>query len=73
MVKKFAELQRIDNHDEITAAKHFTFLYHLQIALLLALEEQNVLTTIQFRHAEKKLNYQRQLRAKTLQQNWTAE
>ena len=66
MAKKFAQLQRIDNNEQITMESHYEFLYHLQSAMLLALREQGKLNTMQHRHAEEKLKEQRRNRAKKI-------
>ena len=66
MTKQFAQLQHIDNNEAITEENHYEFLYHLHSALLLALQEQGRLNTIQHRHAEEKLKQQRRNRAKNI-------
>ena len=66
MAKKFAQLQRIDNNEQITMESHYEFLYHLQSAMLLALREQGKLNTMQHRYAEEKLKEQRRNRAKKI-------
>ena len=66
MARQFAELQRIDNNDEITKGTHYEFLYHLQSAMLLALREQGRLNAMQHRYAEEKLKQQRRDRAKNI-------
>ena len=66
MVRKFVELQRVDNNEAITKETHYEFLYHLQSAVLLALWEQRRLNTMQYRHAEEKLKQQRRNRAKNI-------
>ena len=66
MAKQFAELQRIDNNEEITKETHYEFLHHLQHAILLALREQGRLDAMQYRHAEEKLKQQRRDRAKNI-------
>lgn len=37
-----------------------SFLYHLQLGVLLALKERGTLNAMQYRHAEEKLKRQRQ-------------
>ena len=66
MARRFAELQRIENNEEITKETHYEFLYHLQSAMLLALREQGRLSAMQHRHAEEKLKQQRRDRAKNI-------
>jgi len=66
MVRKFAQLHRIDNNEVITNETHYEFLYHLQDALLLALREQGRLNIMQYHHAEEKLKQQRRDRAKRI-------
>lgn len=66
MAGKFAEFQRIDNDEVITEEKHYDFLYHLQSAMLLALQERGRLNTMQYRHAKEKLKEQRRNRAKNI-------
>ena len=68
MAKKFAQLQRIDNNEQITMESHYEFLYHLQSAMLLALREQGRLSPMQHRHADEKLRKQRRDRAKRKQE-----
>ena len=66
MVKRYAQLQRIENDRPITKETDYEFLYTLQNALLLALKEQGRLTQMQYRHAEERLQAQRRERAKKL-------
>lgn len=67
MKKNFAQLQRIDHDHPITKETDYEFLCHLQKALLLALEECGRINVLQYRHAEEKLNLQRQERTRKLQ------
>ena len=60
------ELQVIHNNQPITYSSNYDFLYLLQQGLLLALQEQGHLSTIQYRHAEEKLRIQRQRRARNI-------
>ena len=64
MEKQFALLQHIENNEKITKENHYSFLYHLQSALLLALREYGMFTAMQHRHAEERLKQQRLERAK---------
>lgn len=57
-------LQHIDNNQRITKDDHYLFLHHLQRALLLAFRERGRLSAMQHRHAEERLNQQRNDRAK---------
>ena len=66
MARRFAELQHIENNEEITKETQYEFLYHLQSAMLLALREQGRLDVMQHRHAEEKLKRQRRNRAKKI-------
>lgn len=66
MKKHFAKLERIDNNTLITQETSYDFLFHLQSALLLALQEQGTLTIMQYRQAAEKLKQQRGTRAKNL-------
>lgn len=59
MARRFAELQHIENNEEITKETQYEFFYHLQSAMLLALREQGKLNAMQCRHAEEKLKQQR--------------
>lgn len=68
MRKRYAILQRIDNNRKITHNADYTFVYHLQNALLQALREQGLLSPMQHRHAEEKLRKQRRDRAKQKQE-----
>lgn len=68
MARKFAEPERIDNYEEISTDTHWSFLFHLQEALLLALRERGTLTPMQHRHAEEKLRQQRRDRTKQKQE-----
>lgn len=72
MVRKFAELQRIDNNEVITKETHYEFLYHLQSAILLVFREQGRLNAMQYRHAEEKLKQQRRDRARNIQEKGSA-
>lgn len=67
MEKKYACLERIDNNQRITKENNYAFLYHLQLALLLALREQRILSTMQYRYAEEILNNHRRIRARQKQ------
>lgn len=58
MKKEFACLERIDHNLQITDKTHFRFLYHLQLALLLALHEQGTLNKMQYRYAQEQLQQQ---------------
>ena len=69
MERKFSKLRCIENNDVITWDTHYELLYHLQHALLLALREQGVLNTMEYRHAEDNLNQQRRDRAKNMLKN----
>lgn len=55
MKKTYARLQRIDGDHIITAYSDGAFLYQLQNALLLALEEQKILNTVQYHYAQQAL------------------
>ena len=66
MAKRFAYLERLDNDSAITYEGDYEFIYHLQISLLQALQEQGILNTIQYRQAQEKLNQQRRNRAKSI-------
>lgn len=68
MARRFAELQRIDHDRKITKETDAPFLYQLQNALLLALEEHGWLSTMQYRHAEEGLKRQRRERARRKQE-----
>ena len=68
MARRFAELQRIDHDRKITKEMDAPFLYQLQNALLLALEEQGRLSAVQYRHAEEGLKHQRRERARRRQE-----
>lgn len=57
--RQFGKLYRIDNNERIDMEKHDDFLHNMQIALLLALEEQGRLTFMQFRYAEEMLKQKR--------------
>lgn len=59
MRKKYAKLQQISNDRKITKDTDYEFMYHLEHALLLALQESGTLNYMQFKEAEKKLNEQR--------------
>ena len=65
-MRQSPELQRIDNNEVITEETHYAFLYHLQSAMLLALHEQGMLNTMQYRHAKENLKQQRRNRAKSI-------
>ena len=52
MKKAYARLQRIEGNHIITADSDGAFLYQLQNALLLALEEQKILNTVQYHYAQ---------------------
>jgi hypothetical protein len=56
---QFAQLQRIDGDVPITKENHTEFLYLLQSALLLALQEKGILDRMEYRHAEEALRRQR--------------
>lgn len=73
MVKRYAQLQRIENDRPITKETDYEFLYTLQNALLLALKEQGRLTQMQYRHAEERLQAQRRERAKKLMEKGAVE
>ena len=66
MEKQFAHLQHIINNEPITTDTHGEFLYHLQQAVLLALQEQGTLNAVQYRYAEENLKQQRRTRAKAI-------
>lgn len=66
MKKHFAKLERIDNNVLITQETSYDFLFHLQNALLLALQEKGMLTIMQHRQAEEKLKQQRRTHAKSI-------
>ena len=68
MRKKFVALQRIDIDRRITKDTDHEFLYHLELALLLALKERGTLNAMQCRQAEERLNQQRRDRARKLVQ-----
>ena len=63
MAKQIAKLKSIENDHEITKDSDSEFLFALQNALLLALQEQGQLTPIQYRHAVEGLKKQRQQQA----------
>lgn len=56
MRRKYSKLLRIDNDYVITEDTDHEFLYQLQIALLLALKEQEILDIMQYRRAAEKLS-----------------
>lgn len=58
MKKKFVRLEQIDHNLQITDESHYKFLYHLQLALLLALQEKGTLNRIQYRYAQEQLQQQ---------------
>lgn len=66
MRKRFSSLQRIERSEPITAEEESAFRRHLQDAMLLALQEQGVLTAAQYRRAGEKLKQQRIRRAQVL-------
>lgn len=66
MIKKFAELQRIENDRKISKETDYEFLYQLQYALLLALKESGTLNAAQFQLAEERLREQKRRRARKL-------
>lgn len=68
MTRKFAKLDRIDQNEPVTEESHYEFLYQLQFALLLALQEQGRLSPMQFRHSQEHLKKQRRDRAKRKQE-----
>ena len=55
MKKHFSHLLMVDNNEVITPQTHNEFLYHLELALLLALKERGRLNHEQYRTAESKL------------------
>ena len=61
-----SKLQSIMNNETITYERHHEFLYHLQLALLLALREQRRLSAMEYHYAEEKLNQQRIERARNM-------
>ena len=63
MKKRLVYLINIENNEQISAKDHYDFLYHLQLALLLALQERGMLNPMQYRYAEKNLKKQRIARA----------
>ena len=65
-MRKFAQLERIDNHEAVTKENHDEFLHHLQQAMLLALRERGMLNVMQYRYADENLNRQRRDRAKKM-------
>ena len=65
-MKQFCTLYQIEYNECITYEKHFDFLYHIQLSLLLAIKELGSLDSMQYRHAEEKLKQQRQDRAKAI-------
>ena len=65
-MKRFGKLYRIDFNECITDEKHFDFLYHIQLSLLLALKDLGSLDMLQYRQAEEKLKRQRLDRAKAI-------
>ena len=65
-MKRFGKLYRIDFNECITSEKHFDYLYHIQLSLLLALKDLGSLDRMQYRQAEEKLKKQRQDRAKAI-------
>ena len=65
-MKQFGTLYRIDANECITFEKHYDFLYHVQLSLLLALKDLGSLDIMQYRHAVEKLKQQRQDRAKAI-------
>lgn len=68
IAKRFAKLDWIEHNEPITRENNYEFLYQLQYALLLALQEQGRLTPMQHRHAEEKLKEQRRERARRKQE-----
>ncbi len=68
MARKFAQLQRIDNDRSIEKETDYEFLYQVQNALLLALQEQGRLNAVQYRYAAEGLRRQRRERAGKLQE-----
>ena len=69
MKKQFAYLTHIAHNQPITQESNYSFLYHLQHAILMALQEQGRLNAMEFRHAEEKLDQQRRERARQLLTN----
>lgn len=61
---RYAMFQGIDNDHAITKETDYEFLYHLQKGLLLALKEQELLSTTQYRQAEESLRKQHRNRAR---------
>lgn len=68
MGKKFAQLQHIRNDRRITKETDREFLYQLQVALLLALEERGRLSPMQYRLAEEKLRQQHRQQSRNRQE-----
>ena len=66
MKRQFVNLLRIDNNEAIRMETHPEFLYHLQSAMLLALQEKGMLNAMQYHHAAEKLKQHRKERAKEL-------
>ena len=64
MKKKFAVLQKTDWKESLTPESNGAFFYHLQRALLLALREREMLSAVEYRHAEESLRRQRVRQAK---------
>ena len=64
--KQFSHLQHTDHNSRITEQTHYEFLYRLQSALLLALQEQGRLNAITYRQATQALRSQRLARARLL-------
>ena len=62
------KLLRIEHNRSITEELDYNFIFQLENFLLLALREQEILTTMQHRRAEEKLQKIRRERAKKLSQ-----
>ena len=61
-----SKLKSIYHNEPITTENHYDFLYLLQSALLLAMQESESLNPMQYRYAEDRMKKQRRERAKIL-------
>ena len=66
MEVKFAEYKGIENSCKITEESYYSFIFHLQAGLILALRDQGTLSTMQHRCAEEKLNLLRRNRVRKI-------
>lgn len=58
MAGPYATFQNREYQENITQKTHPEFLFHLQQALLMALQEQGTLSITEYRRAEEKLSRQ---------------